>query len=137
MQIDDLIWDIDSAPAEHIGNLHYLLDAMNTLEKAYGKPFKVTSGYRTMKDHVRIYREINAKRKEQKKTPFVIPLKSNHLIGLAADIFDPKQDLKLWVSENLHFCEDLNLYMERFDQCPNWIHFQRVAPASGNRFFGR
>jgi uncharacterized protein YcbK (DUF882 family) len=114
--------------------LNILLERINKIRKAYGKPMTVTSGLRTMEDHLRIYRQIA----ERKGLPFdesKVPKKSKHLFGQAVDIADPKQDLQKWCTENETLLEEVGLWMEDFSATSNWCHFQTVAPASGKRWF--
>lgn len=120
--------------SEHEANLLILLNKINVIRTKYGKPMTVTSGYRTMEDHLRIYREI-AKNKGNQFNPSNVPMKSKHLSGQAVDIYDPKGELKKWIMNNLDLCEELGFYFEDFNHTPNWIHFQTVPPKSGKRFF--
>lgn len=117
-----------------MANLVMLYDKMNDVRKAYGRPMIVTSGLRTKEDQIRIYSNIF----KRKGIPFdskKIPMRSNHLFGLACDIYDPDGALKIWVMKNLDYCKKLDLYFESFRYTPNWVHFQIVPPRSGARFF--
>lgn len=88
----------------------------------------VTSGLRTMEDHLRIYREKGI------TDPAKIPMKSKHLIGAAVDIYDPGLEITKWLKEDESakliaaelWCEEGN---------KNWVHFQIYSPASGHRWF--
>lgn len=115
-------------------NLKILLEKMNKVRAAWAKPMTVTSGLRTMEDHLRIYREIAAK-KGEKFDQSKVPMKSTHLFGQAVDIFDPKRELQAWVNANLKMMEDLGFWFEDFSATSNWVHFQIVPPKSGKRFF--
>ena len=120
------------APIEHHINLAKLLARLNEFREAYGKPLRVTSGYRSMNKHLEIYAKKGIT--DQSK----IPMKSNHLFGLAADLVPIEDDIKHlhdWVLDNVKLCEELGLYFEKFDYSPTWLHVQIVAPKSGNRFF--
>lgn len=121
--------DFNSLPADIKANLLKLLEKLTRVRLAYGKPMTVTSGLRTMEDHLRIYKEKGITDKSK------IPMKSNHLYGIAADISDPKGEFKKWIKENMKLMEELGLYFEDFDSTPTWVHIQFKAPASGNRFF--
>ncbi len=110
-------------------NLLKLLEIMNKIRVAYAKPMIVTSGLRSMADHLRIYREKGITDTSR------IPMKSRHLLGLAVDIYDPKGELKKWIMENLKLMEELGVYLEDFSATPTWVHFQIVPTASGKRFF--
>lgn len=119
---------------EVMANLIMLYDKINDVRKAYGKPMIVTSGIRTKQDQLRIYKNIFFK----KGIPFDInkvPMSSNHLFGLACDIYDPDGVLKHWILRNLEYCTKLGFYFEMFRHTPNWVHFQTVPPRSGQRFF--
>jgi hypothetical protein len=110
-------------------NIDGLLVVINKLRAAYGKPMLVTSGFRTMEDHLRIYAEKGITDKK------LIPMKSKHLYGQAVDISDKDGFIKQWVVNNLEFIEKIGLWMEDFNATKNWVHFQIVPPKSGNRFF--
>lgn len=117
---------------EHLENLNELLVKLNRLRQAYGKPLKITSGYRSMADHLRIYAQKGIT--DQSK----IPMKSKHLFGFAADmvpIEDPIEHLHDWILDNIVLMADIGLWFERFDSSPTWLHAQSVPPASGNRLF--
>lgn len=117
-----------------MANLVMLYDKMNDVRKAYGRPMIVTSGIRTRDDQLRIYKNIF----KRKGIPFdesKVPMRSNHLFGLACDIYDPDGAIKIWVMRNLEFCKKLDLYFESFRYTTNWVHFQIVPPKSGRMFF--
>lgn len=116
----------------NLTRLHFVL---NTIRSLWKNPMVVTSGYRTMEDHLRIYNEKNEKRKSQGLDPVHVPMDSLHLYGAAADISDPDGKLKMWVCGHLEELERLDVYCEEFDATPQWIHFQIYAPMSGKRFF--
>lgn len=120
--------DFNSLPERHRSNIMDLLQTVNKLRQAYGKPMIVTSGYRSEADHRRIYAE--------KGTPdSKIPWGSAHLSGLAMDVSDPNQVLQAWCLKNMHVLEQLGLYCEDFAYTKNWVHLQLRAPKSGKRFF--
>lgn len=109
-------------------NLDELLKRLLKLEAAYGTAFHVTSGFRSMQQHMRIYA---AKGIDASK----VPKGSQHLYGRAADIADADGALKAWVLQNTPMLEDLGLWCEDFDATKTWCHFQTVPPHSGRRFF--
>lgn len=109
-------------------NLLDLLEKINKIREAYGKPLLVTSGYRSKEDHIRIYKEKGIPESK-------IPWGSKHLSGEAIDISDPKRELQAWCLKNVALLEKIGLWCEHFDDTPNWVHFQIRPPASGNRFF--
>ena len=122
----------DSMPSYVKGNMERLFVNLNLFRNNYGKPLRVTSGYRSLEKHLAIYAAKGIT--DQSK----IPMKSNHLYGLAADLVPIEDDIKHlhdWVWDNIKLMEDLNLYFEALSYTPNWLHVQCVAPKSGNRFF--
>lgn len=120
---------LESQSKEVQDNLAILLERVNKVRAAYGKPMIVTSGLRTMEDHLRIYREKGIT--DQSK----IPMRSRHLFGQAVDISDPKRELQQWILKNEKLMEEIGLWFEDFSATPNWVHMQIVPPASGRRFF--
>lgn len=121
--------ELESLPAEHQANLLKLLEKLNKLRAAYGKPLTVSSGYRSKSDHLRIYRGKGITDESK------IPMKSRHLSGLACDFADPKQELQKWIKDNINLMEEIGLWFEDFSATKNWTHCQSVPPASGKRFF--
>jgi hypothetical protein len=113
----------ESFPKEYTpevsNNLDRLLIAINVVRKAYGKPMKVTSGWRPAGVNSIIG---GAKR-------------STHMLGLAVDIADPNGDVMRWVLANLPVIKQAGLYVEDFKYTVGWVHFQIVAPKSGKRIF--
>ena len=101
-------------------NLDKLLLAINKVRKAYGKPMTVSSGWRPAAVNGRI---ANA------------AVKSNHMLGLAVDISDPKGEVMAWILANMKLIVACGLYIEDFRHTPTWVHFQIVAPKSGSRIF--
>ena len=101
-------------------NLDALLAVMNPIREAYGQPMIVSSGWRPP--------SINA------QTPGAAT-HSKHMIGLACDIQDPDGQLMRWVLDNLALMQSLGVFFEDFRWTPNWVHFQKGAPASGKRIF--
>lgn len=92
----------------------------------------VTSGLRSMEDHLCIYREKAAKEGvafDESK----VPKKSLHLFGAAVDIWDPHGELMDWCVKNEKRLEQIQLWVEAGTR--GWVHFQIYAPNSGKRFF--
>lgn len=108
-------------------NLNKLLIAINKVRVAYGKPMIVTSGIRSMEDHLRIYKEKGIT--DIKK----IPMESKHLIGAAVDILDKSGALYDWCKTNENILIQAGLWLEE-RQGP-WQHFQCEPPKSGKRWF--
>jgi hypothetical protein len=109
-------------------NLTILLEKVNKLRIAYGKPMTVTSGLRTMKHHLEIYAKKGI-------FPPKVPTKSNHLFGRAVDFADSHCELKKFVNNNIPLMKEIGLWMEDFEATPTWLHVQINPPASGKLFF--
>lgn len=115
-------------------NLVILHDRVNQVRDLYGKPMTCTSGLRTRADHIRIYKAKAAKAGkpfDEKK----IPWGSMHLKGGSGDFGDADRDLQKWCLENEAKLAEIGLWMEHFDDTPDWVHFQITPPASGARWF--
>lgn len=121
--------DFDTLPEDHQANLLILLEKVNKVREAYGKSMVISSGYRSMDDHKRIYREKGITDESK------IPMKSKHLYGQALDVSDPNQELQKWVKSNVLLMEEIGLWMEDFSATKNWCHFQTLPPRSNKRFF--
>ena len=113
---------------EQAKNLAILLERINKVRAAWGKPMTTTSGLRTLEDHLRIYKDMGIT--DQSK----IPMSSKHLYGQAVDISDPDGKLFDWVKANEKLMEEIGLWMEEKDSHKR-VHFQTVPPKSGKRFF--
>lgn len=109
-------------------NLEELQSKLNQIRTLWAKPMVVTSGLRTMQDHLRIYSQLGITDKSK------IPMKSKHLIGQAADISDPDGKLYDWCVKNEDKLKDIGLWCEVKDKQKR-VHFQIRPPASGKRFF--
>ncbi len=120
---------IADIPIEHQHNLEDLLKKINQIRTAYNVPMVVTSGYRSMQDHLRIYSQKGITDKSK------IPMKSKHLYGQAVDIADADGKLKAWVLKNVTLLESVGLWCEDFSTTTTWVHFQILPPGSGKRFF--
>jgi uncharacterized protein YcbK (DUF882 family) len=121
--------DFDSLDESIQSNLYELLKRINVIRDAYGKPMTVTSGFRTMKHHLEIYKAKGI------TDPARIPMQSNHLYGKAVDISDTNKELQKWVTNNVSLLEHVGLWCESFLFTKTWVHFQINPPASGRRFF--
>ncbi len=117
-------------PKDHWNNLNKLHKSVNELRLAYGKPLTVSSGYRSMEDHLRIYKDKGIIDKSK------IPMQSKHLSGLACDLIcSDIKDFQEFIKNNEPLCDKLNLFFEHFDATPTWVHCQIMPPLSGKRFF--
>ena len=120
-------------------NIDELLTAVNSVLAAYDAhlgrhwPAHVTSGYRTLQDHLRIYAAKGIYDKSK------IPMASKHLTGNAVDILDESLELTKWLKtpEGAIVLDKAQLWCE--DGNKNWVHFQRQPFASykqgGTRWF--
>jgi uncharacterized protein YcbK (DUF882 family) len=108
-------------------NLAVLLERVNKIRTEWGKPMTVTSGLRSMEDHLRIYKEKGITDISK------IPMQSRHLTGRAVDISDPKLELTAWLKGDPKHLENAELWCEEGNK--NWVHFQIVPPLSGKRWF--
>lgn len=62
--------------------------------------------------------------------------RSKHLLGLAADIYDPDGDLDEWCLANKDTAlKDLGLWLEHPAATKTWCHVQTVPPGSRRRVF--
>lgn len=127
---------LEGLPPLYVANLKTLVPKINRLEEKYladtGHTLKITSGLRTMAEHLAIYARKGIT--DVKK----IPMQSRHLVGHAVDVVPvgaTVADFQEWVKENLELCEELGLYFEDFAHTLTWVHIQDVPPASGKRFF--
>lgn len=136
LALKEFVSDYNMADIPHSDqlNLEELLKRMNLVRKAWKKPMTVTSGYRSMQDHLRIYSKINADRRAKGLPELAPPKGSKHLIGAAADISDPDGSLHKWCIENEALLTKIGLWMEVKDEQKR-VHFQIFPPKSGNRFF--
>lgn len=105
-------------------NLAILYDRINQVRIAYGAPMIVTSGLRS----------------EAQQQALIAAGKSNasrskHLTGQAVDIQDLDRAVRDWVITNMSYMEQLGFWFEDFGHTIGWVHFQTIAPASGNRVF--
>lgn len=100
-------------------NLDKLLEALNKFRQIYGKPMRVTSGYRPGKYNKAAGGASN----------------SSHLTCEACDFADVDWSLKQFVMLNPQVLEDCGLYMEHPDHTRTWCHLQIRKTSSGVRIF--
>jgi uncharacterized protein YcbK (DUF882 family) len=117
-----------------------LLPRINWLMQQPGNPvsnWTVTSGLRTIDDHLRIYKDKATKHQKPFENGVFdqskVPMKSRHLYGRAADISDPGLKITAWLKVNESLLEQAGLWCEEGNT--NWVHFQNEPPASGKRWF--
>lgn len=113
-------------------NLSKLLVSLNKFRAIYGFPMTVTSGYRSLEEHIEIYR----KKAEKAGVPLdasKIPMGSSHLSCQACDFADPDGALDKFCQDNISVLEQLGLWVEHPDSTPGWCHLD-IKPRS-TRFF--
>ena len=119
LQNGHLISDI---PITAQQKMEVLLIAINKIRDMWGKPMKVTSGFRDEQDQKRINPKV---------------LHSRHCEGNAVDIADPDGSLYQWAHANQDKLELAGLWCEAGTK--GWLHFQSVPFGSykpgGTRFF--
>jgi len=120
---------------EHLGNVNSLIPAVNDVLNKFGEGRKITSGYRSMDDHIRIYDDINKKRKAKSLPELKIPTGSAHLAGLAVDLQDSDGKLDQWCLDNIDWLTEKGLYIEHPTATVGWCHIQLRKPKSGNNPF--
>lgn len=123
--------NINEIPLLHQHNLETLLQCVNKLRADWGKPMTVTSGYRSLQDHLRIYAAKGITDRNK------IPMSSNHLIGKACDFADADGSLYAWAYNNQDKLAEYGIWCEKDTNVgiAKWLHCQCVPPKSGNRFF--
>lgn len=115
-------------PIAHQQNLQELCKRVNVIREAWSQPMIVTSGYRSMQEHLRIYRAKGIPDSQ-------IPMGSAHLLGMAVDIADPQLLLTHWLKNDrlgLTMLQRCDLYCE--DGNSNWVHFQTRPTKYGHWF---
>ena len=112
---------------EYQKNGEELLHRINLIRIVWNKPMIVTSGFRSMDDHLRIYAAKGITDKAK------IPMKSMHLRFAAVDIADPSLELTKLLKSEPDLLEDAELWCEEGNS--NWTHFQIFPPKSGKRWF--
>jgi hypothetical protein len=110
-------------PPEHQSNIMILLERINKIRSAYGKPMKVNDGYRRPQDK-----------------PKNGATQSTHFRGAGIDIDDDDAGtLWKWVFANRKLLKEVGLWCEHpsWTHCDgmSWLHFQIVPPGSGKRFY--
>lgn len=103
-------------------NLAILLERLNKVRAKWGKPMTITSGLRS-----------DAQQKDLIAQGKSNAPKSKHLIGAAADIFDPHGYFYDWCKANSDLLEEIGLWCE--ERQGNWQHMQCIAPSSGKLWF--
>lgn len=111
-------------PDNFKSDLEKLIKRVNKLQERYGKlQFHVTSGWRSLVEHLAIYR------KKGITDPKKIPMKSKHLFCQAVDIEDKDGKFYAWVQKNEIILNEIGLWYELGTK--GWVHLQIIPPASG------
>lgn len=126
---------VEDLTKEQLENVNTLIPRINQLLEKFGEYRAVSSGFRSMKDHLRIYDEINAKLKAKGLPPKKVPISSKHLSAAAVDLKDSDDQLKVFCVKNTKLLKELGLYMEDPSYTDTWIHLQCIPPKSGNTIF--
>lgn len=123
----------DDIPEEHQNNIDDLLVKLNKIRTKWGKPMFSSSGYRSMAQHLAIYKKKGITDKK------LIPMKSKHLFGQADDIGDADEktpgtqilEFQQWCRDNEDWLlNEVGVWIEHFDYTKTWVHFQSVPYAS-------
>lgn len=113
---EELLRGLECPPALE-ANLELLLSALNQFRSVYGKPMRITSGFREP-----------AHNQAVGGRP-----KSAHLTCQAADIADTDRTLSNFCLNNIPLLEKCGLWMEDPAKTVGWIHLQ-IRPASRRIF---
>ena len=116
-------------PPEFEQNLGILVHRTNMLCQFAGFEPIVSSGFRSMEEHLTIYRRKGI------TDPDKIPMKSKHLYCQAVDLYDPDKKLQLIILNNQNWCKQAGIWFEDFYYTKTWVHLQIVPPKSGKLFF--
>ena len=100
-------------------NAEKTVKAVGAVEKAYGAPLLVTSGWRPPS----VNKAVGGAKS------------SKHLTAQACDVSDPKGDLARWCLSNLPELERIGVWLEDPSFTGGWVHLQTVPPRSGRRVF--
>jgi hypothetical protein len=100
-------------------NAASLLASINYIRGVYGKPLKLSSGYRPG--------HFNKAAKGSDN--------SSHLTCEAIDIADANGTFVEWCLDNVVELAKAGLYMEAPENTHGWVHLQIRKPKSGNRIF--
>jgi hypothetical protein len=114
---------LEDLPTDVQTNLNTLLERINKLRTAYGKPLKVNDGYRRAQDK-----------------PKNGATQSNHYVGAAIDLDDnDSADLWYWTFNNLQLMQEIGLWMEdprwTHGSVGTWMHYQIFPPKSDHRIY--
>lgn len=103
-------------------NVRHLLIVMNRIRAEYGMPMRITSGFRSYDEEMRI----------DPQHP-----DSLHTRGMAVDVYDPDPERHIWTwcVDHLDFLVEQGVWLESRVYSKDHVHFQTAAPHSGKRIF--
>ncbi len=103
-------------------NVRHLLIVLNNIRAEYGLVMRITSGFRTHADELRIDPDHPD---------------SLHTRGMAVDVYDPDPDRRFWTwcIDNLEFLIEQGVWLESRVYSAGHVHIQTAAPRSGERVF--
>lgn len=137
ISVQEYLGDVEAASltSELMGNVNTLIPLVNEVLELFGESRRVTSGYRSMEKHWKIYEGINKRRKAQRLPELKVPMTSAHLSCLAVDLEDSDGRLDQWCVDNIDLLTSKGLYIEHPDDTKGWCHLQARKPKSGNNPF--
>jgi len=121
----------DELNDKQIQNMNTLIPKVNDLLEKFGSYRSITSGFRKMEDHIRIYKEKLGSNYAISK----VPMGSQHLNAFAVDLEDTDGKLDEWCLNNLNILEKIGLWLESPDHTEGWCHLQGNPPKSKKRIF--
>lgn len=98
-------------------NLAVLMGKINYVRAIYGKPLVVSSGYRPPSVNKAVGGSKN----------------SAHMLCMAVDFKDPKQEFSTWCIKNINLLNKIGLYLEDPRFTKTWTHLQ-IRPTLSNPF---
>lgn len=115
----------DATP-DRVDNAEFLLEHVNRLLSAYGKPLPINPNTKTNISGATFggFRP--------QSCPQGAP-GSSHKDGEGVDVYDPDNALDDWLTDGI--LAAYGLYREAPDATPGWCHLTRRAPKSGKRTF--
>lgn len=118
-------------PEEFEQQLGSLLLKANMFCQFLGFEPMISSGFRSMEEHLTIYRRKGIEYQSK------IPMASRHLSCQALDWYDPDRKVQKFVLDNQKLTEEIGLWFESFDYTPKagsksrpWVHMQSVQYGS-------
>ena len=111
---------------EYLKNAQLITSKASELLSAFGTQLPITSGWRPASYNAQVGGSVHSK----------------HLTCLAVDLWDADKKLGEWCVANVERLKEVGIYMESLatthassDPKKRWVHWQCVAPKSGNIIF--